>query len=119
MMICGSHHLVELSQSTGPEDSNLDLSSVNFVMPMGTTVPHSLCEDLKHFLSGLKFIYHIYGMTEIGGTLTSTIDVRNLGGVYENAVLKIVDPDSGKLCGPHEVIVLSICLYLNRNIQKP
>ena len=84
------------------KDKNLDLSSVKFVMPMGSTVPESLCEDLQKFMTGMQFVYHIYGMTEIGSTIAVTIDVRNLGVVHANAAVKIVDPNTGKLCGPHE-----------------
>ena len=84
------------------KDENLDLSSVKFVMPMGSTVPESLCEDLQKFMTGMQFVYHIYGMTEIGSTIAVTIDVRNLGVVHANAAVKIVDPNTGKLCGPHE-----------------
>ena len=46
------------------KDENLDLSSVKFVMPMGSTVPESLCEDLQKFMTGMQFVYHIYGMTK-------------------------------------------------------
>ena len=67
------------------KDKNLDLSSVKFVMPMGSTVPESLCEDLQKFMTGMQFVYHIYGMTEIGSTIAVTIDVRNLGVVHANA----------------------------------
>ena len=84
------------------KDENLDLSSVKFVMPMGSTVPESLCEDLQKFMTGMQFVYHIYGMTEIGSTIAVTIDVRNLGVVHANAAVKIVDPNTGKLCEPHE-----------------
>ena len=40
-LIFGSHHMVQLSQN-GPKDKTLDLSSVLFVSPMGSTVPLTL-----------------------------------------------------------------------------
>ena len=46
LMICGSHHLVQLSIAK-PKNENLDLSSVKFAMPMGSTVPATLFEQLK------------------------------------------------------------------------
>jgi acyl-coenzyme A synthetase/AMP-(fatty) acid ligase len=99
------------------KDENLDLSSVKFVMPMGSTVPESLCEDLQKFMNGMQFVYHIYGMTEIGSTIAVTIDVRNLGVVHANAAVKIVDPNTGKLCGPHEtgeILALGTCYMKGR-----
>ena len=102
-------------------DKNLDLSSVKFVMPMGSTVPESLCEDLQKFMTGMQFVYHIYGMTEIGSTIAVTIDVRNLGVVHANAAVKIVDPNTGKLCGPHEtgeILALGTCYMKGRVRSK-
>ena len=63
---------------------------------------------------------HYYGMTETGGTMTKTFDVRYLGEISEGNILKIVDPDSGQLCDANEVgEILAHCGvnmkgYLNR-----
>ena len=35
--------------------------------------------QLEFLECGMQFVYHIYGMTEIGSTIAVTIDVRNLG----------------------------------------
>ena len=51
-MICGSHHMVLLSKQK-PKNKTLDLRSVWFVLPMGSTVPNTLYEDLKHSLTSL------------------------------------------------------------------
>ena len=104
LMICGSHHLVQLSTVVGQiSTEKLDLSSVELVMPMGSTIPLTLFEDLKKFLPNLNHVYQIYGMTEIGGTLAWSFNARNLGVVHPDAALKIVDPETGETCGPHQV----------------
>ena len=51
----------------------------------------------------LMFVYNVYGMTEISGALTNSMDVKCLGYVAEGAAVKIVDTDSGNICGPNEV----------------
>ena len=101
-MICGTHHLVQLSQND-PKDKNLDLNSVSTVMPMGSTVPFTLYEDLKRNLKNLSAIYNMYGMSEVTGLISSSLDVKNLGVVAERAVVKIVSIKSGQLCGINEV----------------
>ena len=59
-------------------------------------------------------------MTEIGGTLAWTFNLKILGVVHPDSVLKIVNPDSGQLCGPNEtgeILAKSSCYmksYLNR-----
>ena len=103
-MICGTHHLVQLSQND-PKDKNLDLNSVSTVMPMGSTVPFTLYEDLNRNLKNLSAIYNMYGMSEVTGLISSSLDVRNLGVVAERAVVKIVSIKSGQLCGINEVSI--------------
>ena len=117
LMVCGSHHLVQLSQAI---NQNYDLSSVKFVSPMGTTVPHDLFETLKPRFNNLYAIAHFYGMTEAGGVLTQTLDVKHLGDIAEGTILKLVDPETNQLCGVNEVgEILANCGinmkgYLNR-----
>ena len=118
MMICGSHHLVQLSQAK--PDYPYDLSSVRLVSPMGNTVPHDLFDTLKPCLTNLYTIYHYYGMTEAGGIMAKTFDVRHLGDIAEGIVLKLVDPETKELCDVDEVgEILANCGinmkgYLNR-----
>ena len=102
VIICGSHHLVHLSQ-IDPIDESLDLSSVYVAMPMGSTVTKTLYDDLKKNFKSLKMIRNLYSMTELGGSITKSMDVNCLGTVSEGAIVKFVDPESGKLCGPNEV----------------
>ena len=42
------------------------------------------------------------------------MDVKCLGHVAEGAVVKIVDPDSGNICGPNEV---HICMHFSDNLK--
>ena len=85
--------------------SHLDLDSVIMVMPMGSSVPPTLYEDLQKNMKKLMFVYNVYGMTEISGALTNSMDVKCLGYVAEGATVKILDPDSGNICGPNEVFL--------------
>ena len=55
-MICGSHHLVLLSKQ-GPKDKSLDLNSVLFISPRGSTIPLTLYEDLQVFFPNLAAIF--------------------------------------------------------------
>ena len=59
-------------------------------------------------------------MTEAGGVLTQTLDVKHLGDIAEGTILKLVDPETNQLCGVNEVgEILANCGitmkgYLNR-----
>ena len=101
-MICGTHHLVQLSQIS-PNDKSLELDSVKTVMPMGSTVPSTLFEDLKKHFKNLECVYNMYGMSEVTGLISSSTDVNNLGVVAEGVSVKIVETESGALCGPYQV----------------
>jgi acyl-coenzyme A synthetase/AMP-(fatty) acid ligase len=102
LMMCGSHHLVLLSQ-TGPKDKKLSLASVTLVMPLGSTVPTTLYDDLKTNFQSLRVVYSIYGMTEVGLTMARTFDLKTLGAVGTGCTIKLEDPEAGTLCGPNEV----------------
>lgn len=102
LMICGSHHLVLLGQ-TPPKDKDLALDSVVTVMPMGSSVPPTLYEDLKANFPSLMAVYSFYGMSEIGAIVTQSFNVRQLGIVGPDVIVKIVNPETGKICGPEEV----------------
>ena len=104
-LLCGSHHLVLLSQNN-PKNYNLDLCSVLAAAPAGSTVPHSILEDLKKNFKNLSIVFNGYGMTEIVGYwgIIVSMDIKVLGGVAPGSIVKIVDPDSSQLCGPNEVI---------------
>ena len=103
-LLCGSHHLVQLSQQD-PKDKTLDLSSVLMVAPAGSTVPPTLCQDLKKNFKNLAAVVNGYGMTECVGYwgISFSMDPTHLGGVAPGCIVKIVDPETGKLCGPNEV----------------
>ena len=63
-------------------------------------------ERLKRNLKSLTHVNNYYSMSEICGVITSSKDVKCLGAVYPGAIVKIVDPDTGKLCGHNEVLTL-------------
>ena len=52
---------------------------------------------------GLVTVAHFYGMTEINALCAMSFDVKHLGEVGPQVTLKLVDPETGKLCGTHEV----------------
>ena len=105
-IISGSHHLVQMSKSK-PNDSLLQLESVNLVTPMGSTVPQTLFEDLKVHLPNLKFVQIVYGMTEFE-VVTNSYNVNTLGIVLPGCQIKIVDLDSDEICGPKQVLIYNI-----------
>ena len=97
----GSHHMVQLSQN-GPKDPNLDLSSVLFASPMGSTVPTTLYEDLKKYFKSMICIAHGYGFSESYTVLALTFDLQYLGQIGPDVFIKLVDPETGTICGPQE-----------------
>ena len=105
-VICGSHHLVLLSQSN--LRINWNLSSVTTVMPMGSTVPLTLYEDLKKKFVNLSIIYNMYGMSEVTGLISSSLNVQNLGTVAQGVIVKIVDPNTECICDANEVTISRI-----------
>ena len=104
VLLMGSHHLVLLSQQ-GPKDETLDLGSVLIAFPVGSTVPPNTHENLKKKFTNLSNTLNGYGMTEsIGlGAVTISTDTKCLGGVQPGSIIKIVEMESGKVCGPNEV----------------
>ena len=74
ILICGSHHLALLSQND-PKNKDFNLSSVWVAMPMGSTVPSNILENLKKNLKNLRMIYNVYGMTEISGAVTKVCNI--------------------------------------------
>ena len=98
----GSHHMVQLSQ-TGPRNKKLDLSSVLFASPMGSTVPRTLYEDLKKDFKSMVCIAHGYGFSESYTVLALTFDLQYLGVIGPDIYIKLVDPETDKICGPEEI----------------
>ena len=98
----GSHHMVQLSQ-TGPKNKKLDLSSVLFASPMGSTVPRTLYEDLKKDFKSMVCIAHGYGFSESYTVLALTFDLQYLGVIGPDIYIKLVDPETDKICGPEEI----------------
>ena len=102
-LMLGSHHLVQMSK-TYPKNKSLNLKSVISASPMGSTVPLTLNEDLKKIFPNFVNVLHFYGMTELPNMGTITSDLSKLGSMWSKDMkMKLVDPDTGKLCGPGEV----------------
>ena len=51
-------------------------------------------------------VVQIYGMTEITDLCTLTFDVKHLGDVGPNVTIKLVDPDTAKICDTNEVFII-------------
>ena len=118
-LMFGSHHLVMLSKAK-PKKS-LDLSTPMLVMPMGSTVPKSLFEDLKQNLSSLQAVGHAFALTEVPTLVAFQLNSDfGLGGLGPTVVAKVVDPQTGKVCTQDEIGELLIKSkvamkgYLNR-----
>ena len=103
-LVCGSHHIIQLSQQN-PQNKSLDLSYVRLVSPTGSTVPPTTYQDLKKNFKNLVAVINAYGMTECIGywVVAFSVDATYLGGVAPGSVVKIVDPETEEICGPHEV----------------
>lgn len=102
------------------DPKGFDLSSILFVAPMGTNVPFDTTAKLKRFFPNLMGMINAYGSTENGkqkkalngmnlswkfaGLLVSTsLAPTNIGHVMPGNVVKIVNQETGQLCGPNEV----------------
>ena len=77
-------------------------------MPMGSTVPLTLYEDLKKKFENLSIIYNMYGMSEVTGLISSSLNVQNLGTVAQGVIVKIVDPNTECICDANEVTISRI-----------
>ena len=104
-MNCGSHHLVALSKEVlKPTEKPMDLSSPLLILPTGSTIPKTLFEDLKQNLPNIKAVFHGFAMTEIPAIIAYTMDSQfSLGGLGPSVQVKIVDPETGKVCGQDEI----------------
>ena len=105
VLMLGAHHYVQLSEHdfhASGEISTDDLLSVTKIFPAGSAVP-AICEQkLKEKFPNLESVFNGYGQTECG---MISIGKRNsdLGLLHPAGQLKIVHPDSGKICEPGEV----------------
>eukprot|EP00095_Tigriopus_kingsejongensis_P009150 maker-scaffold314_size210232-snap-gene-1.15 protein:Tk09150 transcript:maker-scaffold314_size210232-snap-gene-1.15-mRNA-1 annotation:"af144503_14-coumarate: ligase" len=86
----GSHHGAQLANlKTIP--TGLDLTSVQWVLPIGAAVPNKTIEDLKAILPKMLLV-NCYGMTELGFLVSYSFDPNSLGIIAEGSQVKIVDP---------------------------
>ena len=88
---------------TEADQQPLDLSRIILAMPVGTTAPGTLFEDLKKKFPNLKVVPNFYGMSEFGRTIAYSMNPAVLGVVGAGSSVKIVDPESGEVLGPNQV----------------
>ena len=119
-LIGGSHHVMRLCNSSEPTSKGLDLSSLNFASAMGAAIAHDADELLKRHFPNFRYVVNFYGMSEFGNLIAMSFTPKHLGHVGQGTEVKIVDPDTGTICGPNEVgEIMAKCHrtmkgYLNR-----
>lgn len=121
MMMFGSHHFILMSKKP-PKDKNLDVSSVHFALPMGSTVPTTLFDDLKTSFQNLISVVHIYGMTEVSGVAAISFDPKaGMGSIGPGVALKIVNPETQELCDANEVgeILIKVPILMKGYLNRP
>ena len=95
ILICGSHHAVQLARSNPMPQ--FDLNSLKIVGPMGAAVHSQITKELKLvFPSMMEAILGYYGMTEVG-TISTSMTPTSLGSLAPGVQVKIVDDNNALL----------------------
>merc|ERR1711974_536484 len=82
----------------------LDLTSVLFISPRGSTIPLTLYEDLKPYFPNLAAIFQAYAMSEVLMAMSLSFNAKiALGAVGSDVMIKLVDPDTGENCDTDQV----------------
>ncbi|XP_046606172.1 luciferin 4-monooxygenase-like isoform X1 [Neodiprion virginianus] len=102
-----------------------DLSSLNRFMYAGAPLSATSYEALVKHLPKAQ-ITGAYGMTELGGYLAiqptnSRPDQGSCGKILENAQVKVIDPDSGRILGTGEKgeLLLRTAFMINSYYKNP
>jgi len=98
----GSHLLLTMINAPKETSTNLDLSSVTMALPIGSLVPPDSNEKLKVHFPRMLVTFNIYAMAESGNGLTVSTTPRNMGCVAKGTELKLVNPETGRLCAAGE-----------------
>ena len=97
-----------------------DIATVEGILPAGSAVP-GICEaKLKQMFPNLKIVFNIYGQTECG-VVSLGKENANLGTIAAGCMVKVVDPNTGKICKPNEEGELCIkteCMMLEY-LERP
>ncbi len=103
VLLTGSHIVVRLREADRDQSAGLDLTSVYGIVPIGSSIPDDSFEYLKGHFPKLMALINMYGQSEFGNMITWSLTPKNLGSVYPGSEVKIVEPDTGKMCGVNEI----------------
>ena len=97
-----------------------DVATVEYIFPAGSAVP-AVCEvKLMKMFPNMKHAYNGYGQTE-SGLVSIGKENANLGTIVSGSMVKVVDPDTGKICKPNEegeLCLKSECMMLGY-LERP
>ena len=79
MLICGSHHLIQLASLETPEQQK-PAESIQMICPMGTNVYEGIFSDLKDKFPSAFAVLDVYGQSEGGIAVAIGFDQKTLGG---------------------------------------
>ena len=88
MLICGSHHLIQLASLEMPEEQK-PAESIQMICPMGTNVYEGIFSDLKNKFPSAFAVLDVYGQSEGGIAVAIGFDQKTLGGVRYNFPSKL------------------------------
>ncbi len=116
----GSHHIVRMCNAAVEASEKYDLGSLLYAAPLGATIPQNSDGLLKRHFPNFRFILNIYGQSEFGNMISMSFTPKHLGHIARGTEVKIVDLESGRVCGPNRVgEIMARCHvtmkgYLNR-----
>lgn len=118
LMKVGSHHATHLGYAV-PEDPTLDLSSLQYILPMGAPVNQGLTMDIRKNFPNLKELLINYGSTEMFLVSRTTVP-GELGQPYQGVEYRILSQDDNEtFLGPNEVgEILSKTPYIMKGYLK-
>ena len=88
MLICGSHHLIQLASLEMPEEQK-PAESIQMICPMGTNVYEGIFSDLKNKFPSAFAVLDVYGQSEGGIAVAIGFDQKTLGGIRYNFPSKL------------------------------
>ena len=89
VLYLGTHHYVQLSKSKQFFDYDAEkLSSLQYIIPTGSTIPEACIESYKTKLPNFVSIWNGYGLTETGMLLVNNNTV-SLGKILPGVQVKV------------------------------
>ena len=95
-----THLLQKLFQDKN--SSSYDLSSIIIIAPMGSAATEDAFQQLKSKFPNLVAMFNGLAMTEFPQRIAGALAPGSLGFLSEDVEIKIIDPETGKVCGPNE-----------------